>query len=129
MIGGEKLEFTADDPLFEQQPASGLSIESECGFIVGVSTALTPGLKREGAAREFVHSVQALRKEAGFDISDFINLSVEGSSEMENVVSEFEGYIKKETLAVDITVGSSIEGFLKEQDLDGGAVKIAVVKR
>ncbi len=48
--------------------------ENSRGFEVALDTALTPELKREGAARELTRAVNALRKEAKLTIQDRIIL-------------------------------------------------------
>ena len=52
----------------------GFASAEENGAVVIVSSELTPELMREGLAREIVHRIQNLRKEAGFEIADRIKL-------------------------------------------------------
>jgi isoleucyl-tRNA synthetase len=87
----------------------------ENGNFVFLDTALTDELVKEGVAREIVHTIQNLRKEANYDIADRIKLSI---SPLDEVVKDFENYIKEETLSVDIE--ESLEEFDISSTLDTG---------
>jgi len=75
--GTYKLESSAIGPIdicledFEITTESkpGFSGKKEGGDIVALDTRLTPELAAEGHARELVHKVQNLRKDAGFDVA------------------------------------------------------------
>jgi isoleucyl-tRNA synthetase len=41
-----------------------------------LDTSITPELKLEGYARELIRSIQEARKQAGYDVSDRISLSI-----------------------------------------------------
>ena len=45
---------------------------TEGGETVALEVTITPGLRREGLAREFVRLVQDARKSAGLDVTDRI---------------------------------------------------------
>lgn len=85
--------------------------------VLTLDTNVTPELKREGMARDFVRLVQTLRKDKGFNISDRIELSYNTSdSELMAAISENEGYIAEQVLAVKVSaecengVSDKIEG-------------------
>ncbi len=71
--------------------------------IVGVNTKLTRQLENEGLARELVHRVQNLRKQAGFDVTDRIFLHCTASPRLTEAIEEFKDYISRETLALRVT--------------------------
>ncbi|MCK4362557.1 MAG: isoleucine--tRNA ligase, partial [Dehalococcoidia bacterium] len=50
----------------------GLALAAEGGYAVALATAITPALADEGLARELVRRIQTMRKNAGFDIADYI---------------------------------------------------------
>jgi isoleucyl-tRNA synthetase len=70
--------------------------------VVTVSSELTPELVREGLAREIVHRIQNLRKEAGFEIADRIHAYVKGDGAVSAVLKAHGEYIAQETLAVQL---------------------------
>ena len=51
-----------------------------------------------GLSRELVSRIQSLRKESGFDITDRISLSIQGSEKLLDAVKRNDVYIKAETL-------------------------------
>jgi isoleucyl-tRNA synthetase len=76
--------------------------QGACGVVV-LSTELTPDLVAEGLAREFVHAVQTIRKEISCDYTDRLELGiVTASDELRKAIEQFAGYIKAETLAVQL---------------------------
>jgi isoleucyl-tRNA synthetase len=81
------------------------------GRFVILDKTLTDELVDEGIAREIVHTVQNMRKEAKLEISDRIILSI---SPENRAIERFKDYIMAETLSSNI---SNIEDSLSEQDL------------
>ncbi|UCH59392.1 MAG: isoleucine--tRNA ligase, partial [Anaerolineales bacterium] len=71
-VDGQRVELAPEEVLVQTQPAEGLAVASDKLATVAVDATLTPELKAEGLAREIVRRVQAMRKEAGFDIADRI---------------------------------------------------------
>ncbi|MCS7258489.1 MAG: isoleucine--tRNA ligase [candidate division WOR-3 bacterium] len=67
-----------------------------------IDPTLDKELINEGLAREFVHKVQNLRKEAGFEVADRIELYFDGTDNINEAVQRYEGYIKNEVLAVKL---------------------------
>ena len=59
-------------------------------------------LINEGIAREFIHNVQNIRKDAGFNIEDRIIIEFEGDAELSKAILQFEKYISSETLALNL---------------------------
>lgn len=79
------------------------AVEAEAGIVVILDTSLTPELEREGYARDMVRSIQSLRKEADLNVSDRIKVGLSADAEeIQKAISEFQDYIKSETLAVEI---------------------------
>jgi isoleucyl-tRNA synthetase len=79
---------------------------------VGLDTKITPELKAEGDAREFMRQVQDMRKKMGLEPKDRIMLAVRTSEGGEAVLKTFEDVIKKvtgaDTLSFDCTSGEEI---------------------
>jgi isoleucyl-tRNA synthetase len=69
---------------------------------VALDTTVTPELKTEGDAREFIRQVQELRKKAGLEPKDQVKLSVQTSGGGEEILRSFEDTIKKVTGAAMI---------------------------
>ena len=75
---------------------TGKDILSSEGIVISMDCSLTESLKREGQARDIVRMLQDMRKEANYDISDTIFVSLQGADE---VINEFGEYICNETLS------------------------------
>ena len=75
--------------------------------------------------REILRQCQVIRKEAGFNVSDRVRLSITSGSEFINeVVAQYKDSLMSETLSslCDVPSGS----FEKEFDIDGSAVTAAI---
>jgi len=62
---------------------------------VGLDLTITPGLKEEGDLRELLRNFQGLRKEAGLDPSDMIQLIIETNEVGQKFIQKFIVEIKK----------------------------------
>jgi isoleucyl-tRNA synthetase len=93
-------EFTLD-----YAPRDGWAVEHEDEYVVAVDTRLDEELILEGRVYDFIHTVQRLRREAGFEVTDRIVLTV---SEKERELLAHEDWIKSETLATAIEEGEEI---------------------
>lgn len=68
---------------------------------------ITPELKREGLAREVIRHVQSARKEAGLNVDDRINLSLQSNdADLSGAIKDNQDVIATETLANDIADAS-----------------------
>jgi len=76
-------------------------------FII-LNTSLDEELIKEGYAREFISKIQNLRKEKDFDIENRIKLYYNSNDYFDSVVEQFNDYIKKETLSLEIIKDKNI---------------------
>jgi len=84
---------------------------------------------QEGLAREIVHRIQNLRKEAGFEIADRIKTYYAADAEIAIVMRAFEQYISAETLSVALSDDAPEHGVHSETaDIDGRTVTLSVVR-
>ena len=103
----------------------GLSVQSEAGVVVALSTELTPELELEGDARDLVRAIQDLRKEAEFEFSDRIVLGLQGADDIMAAHSE---YVSGETLATSIVADARDARAVKTVDVGKRSVRISVAK-
>ncbi len=115
---------TAEDVITSRNPREGLVVASEGSIVVGLETALTPALVAEGNAREFVSHVQAMRKEADFEVTQRIVLAVKADAEMKAALEAHIDYVKNETLSTEVNISLG-KG---ETDLNGHPTGIEVRK-
>ena len=118
-----------EELLINGREREGFASAEENGAIAVVSVDLTPELLQEGLAREIVHRVQNLRKDAGFEIADRIKLYYRGDADVVGVVRAFGDYIAQETLAVALSDDAPEHGVHSEDaQIDGHEITLAVVK-
>ena len=129
----EGVEVSADDVAVLRRPKAGLVVAASGVVVVGIETALTPELILEGDAREFVSHVQAMRKEADFEVTQRIALAVETDDAMKKALEIHAEYVKNETLALELDVGAAGSGVAGadavDAKLNGRDVRIAIRKR
>jgi len=119
----EGVEIAPEDIIVTRTPRAGLVVASQGEVVVGLETALTPELVSEGLAREFVSHVQAMRKQADFEVTQRIAVTVEAGAEVRAALEAHEAYVKGETLALSLGF-APVDG--EKTDLNGRAATIAV---
>jgi isoleucyl-tRNA synthetase len=112
-----------DDVTLALQPLEGYEVEAEAGHAVALQLELDDELRREGLAREIVHAVQNARKEAGLEITDRIELSLGGDSDLLAAAREHEHYLAGEVLATSVAYGNTDGAATR---VDGRDLRIAV---
>ncbi len=107
----------------------GFASAEEGGAVVIVSTELTPELVLEGLAREIVHRIQNLRKDAGFEIADRIKTYYDGDATIRDVMQRHADYVRQETLSVEVSANAPEHGVHSESaNIDGHEVTLSVVR-
>lgn len=105
-IGGQTLQLEPADVLISTEQATDWATADEAGVQVALLTTLNDDLVLEGMARDFVRQVQQLRKEANLEIENRIVVTFQAEEpKVGQAVSEWERYIKEETLADAVTAG------------------------
>jgi isoleucyl-tRNA synthetase len=95
-------ELGPDEVLVERHGREGWAVAAEDGLTVALDLSLDPELELEGRVRDVIHSVNALRRELGLEITDRIVLTV---PQRDADLLAHEGWIKEETLAVSVEAG------------------------
>jgi len=126
VIDGKDLEIEPEELLVEIRNKENMGVETDGEFTVGLSTDISEELKAEGFARELVHQIQNLRKEAGFQIENTIDTAIEAPEEQLKLVGDFTDYINKETLTGNMLQSFSDDMFVKEVNVNGIMVKIGI---
>lgn len=120
----EGVSVEAEDVVVLRTPKAGLVVASSGAVVVGLETALTPELVAEGNAREFVSHVQAMRKEADFEVTQRIVVAVACDAEMKSALATHLDYVKNEILATEVTLAEGTG----DTDLNGHQTSIRVAK-
>ena len=126
-LNGEQVVFTEQDLLISTESKEGFISASENGHTVVLDVNLTDELIAEGIVREVVSKVQTMRKEAGFNVTDRINLYFVTGSMVADVIKNNQNHIAKVVLADSINEGK-LNGYQKDWDINGEQVTLAVEK-
>lgn len=128
-INGQDVELLADDVEIISEDIPGWQVANEGKLTVALDVTVTDDLRNEGIAREFINRIQNIRKEAGFDVTDKINLRIEDHDYIREAVKKHSAYIGSQTLAADVRLVSGLPGDnTREVDIDEVMVKISVEK-
>ena len=101
-VNGGTFSITKEDVEVLHEDLHGWLVEADGGLTVALDTEITPDLRNEGFAREFVNRVQNMRKDAGFDVTDRISIYYSGTELLKAALEAMHEYIAHETLAVDV---------------------------
>jgi isoleucyl-tRNA synthetase len=128
-IDSHEIHLELDDVEIISQPKENMAVHSESGLTVALDLALSEQLIEEGVAREFVNRVQNLRKEAGFEVMDHIQIEVEKlDSGLEKAIKNQQNYICTETLADQIVYGNVNQTFNREVVIDNHKFIVGLFK-
>ena len=124
---GETVALKEEDLLIDMAQTEGYVSESDGDVTVALDTALTPELIEEGFVRELVSKIQTMRKEAGFEVTDHINVYQNGNDKLEKILEKYADTIKREVLAEHIFLKETA-GFKKEWNINGENGTLGVEK-
>ena len=105
---------------------SGFVAAEDRGVTVALNSELTPELLFEGTERELVSKIQNMRKEAGFEVTDRIEIYYKDAGSMTNAVLE-KARFAGDVLAVKVVLGSA-DGFTAVQNINGEKVCLTLVR-
>ena len=115
---GTKVELAKEDLLIDMAQVPGFVSEGDNFVTVVLDTNLTPELIEEGFVREIISKIQTMRKEAGFEVMNHINVFQDGNDKLAEILKKHTEEIKKEVLADNILIGT-MSGYTKEWDING----------
>jgi isoleucyl-tRNA synthetase len=128
-VDGQVVELKPEEVLVQTHPAEGLAVAADKQATVAVEAQVTPELRAEGLAREVVRRVQAMRKDASFEIADRITTYYQAQGDLAEVFQTWAEYIQAETLSTELVPGSAPEGAYQETQNVDGQVLVLAVKR
>ena len=98
------------------------------GEEIKLDIVMTPELKEEGIVREFVRTVQDMRRELGMKPGEKVRCQIMGSERIAAILVRWEREIKKDTNAAELKAGGKkVYKLERESDLDGEKLWIGIL--
>lgn len=127
VINGEIVALGKEDILVSVVNKSGFAAESDFNMTVILDTNITRELMLEGTMRELVSKIQTMRKDAGFEVTDHIEIGYVAENSSKEVLENGD-MLKVDVLADSISEGL-FEGYTKEWNINGDNVTISIRKK
>ncbi len=106
LAGGVTLELDEFELVARARP--GHAVAEEGDLLVALDTTLTPQLEAEGMARELAHRLQGLRKAAGYEISDRVEVAVGADAGTVARLAPYREWLAAELLATRLEMGPGL---------------------
>ncbi len=132
-FGEATVVLTKEDLLIDVAQKEGFVTEEDNYVTVVLDTNLTKELIEEGFMREIISKIQTMRKEAGFEVTDHIQVYAGDDSQKVSEIFRSHGEeIGGEVLADEVILGSERlqvdAAFTKEWNINGENVTLGVTK-
>jgi isoleucyl-tRNA synthetase len=129
-VGGVVLQ--PDEFELTARAKPGHEVAEEGDLLVALDTTVDDELEAEGLAREVAHRLQALRREAGFEISDRIRVAIGGDATAVERLASHRDWLAEELLAVELDLGPGASltdaGQRETVSFDGLRLDLAVAR-
>jgi isoleucyl-tRNA synthetase len=129
-IEGKLFTIGIEDIELRSQDREGYVAELNNSYGVVLSTALDRDLIEEGFARELVNKIQNMRKSAGYDVLDRIEVGIESTGQVLAAIESHGEFICKETLCDNLTAGLPGSHVIKQEwEINGELAVISVYRK
>lgn len=108
-LSDQSIQIEVEDVEISSEDIPGWAVETEGRYTVALDTSLTEALINEGVARELVNRIQNFRKEAGFDVTDKIDLKIVSNHHIDGAINSNKDYICSETLSNSLELVDTVE--------------------
>ena len=109
-IEGDTIALETEDFEISTDDIPGWLVATEGNYTVALDETISPALKNEGIAREFVNRIQNLRKESGLEVTDRIELRIKSDDKINLAINDNLNYICSETLANSLGLVEELSG-------------------
>ena len=123
------IELTEDDLLIDTAQKEGLMAQSDRGYTVVLDTTLTPELIEEGFVRELISKLQTMRREADFEVQDYIEAYYDDNDHVGEIIERNADQITKDVLATSIKRHKGEDGYKKAWKVNGEDITLVVSRK
>ncbi len=128
-IDGTNVILAKDDVLTSPMQKPGFTAMEDRGVTVVLDTNLTEELIREGYAREVISKVQTMRRDAGFEVTDRIEIAYSADDTLAEAIEGCADMIRNGTLALRLERKEADASWTaKEWDINDRKASLAVRK-
>ena len=127
-VEGQTIELTEDDLLIDTAQKEGLMAKSDYGYTVVLDTSLTPELIEEGFVREIISKLQTMRREADFEVQDYIQVYYADNDKLGQIIEDNSNEIMKDVLATSISKYNNEDGYKKDWKVNGEDITLVVTR-
>lgn len=124
-LNSGEVELQPEDVDITMSQTEGFATQRYGSVTIALETTLSQELIEEGFVREIISKLQTMRKENGFQVVDHITVYAAGNDKLVDIMSRNEDLLKKVVLADKVVYGST-EGFVKEWNINGEDITLAV---
>ncbi|HWH23626.1 MAG TPA: DUF5915 domain-containing protein, partial [Candidatus Limnocylindria bacterium] len=96
------VELAADEVEIQATPRAGTAVAHDEGLVVIIDTELDDELRAEGDAREVQRAVQELRRQAGFELDELVDVWIDADAGVLARLEPFLEHVADDTLAARI---------------------------
>ena len=125
-IEGDDVVLKYEDLQIFTESANGYVAAEDKGITVALDTELTEELIFEGIEREIVSKIQNMRKDAGFEVTDRIEVYYKAEGKAQKVLAK--AAFAKDVLAEKVAEGNP-DGYCKEQNINGERVVLTLIRK
>lgn len=108
-LDGQEIELAPEDLDIRIVEKEGTVAQRDGNLLLVLELEITPALREEGLAREFVNRVQGMRKTLDLQYEQRIALEFAVDEPVRSAVLKHASYIMSETLAVSLTENSGLD--------------------
>ena len=122
----------ADEFELTARARPGHEVAEDGDLLVALDTTVDADLEAEGLAREVAHRLQAMRKAAGYEIDDRVEVAVRGDAEAVGRLAPYRDWLADELLAprLDLGEGARLDAPDRQErvELDGVTLDLSVAR-
>jgi isoleucyl-tRNA synthetase len=103
-LSDKTIDLSIDDVEILTEDLPGWTVLTENGITVALDININTTLKEEGLAREVVNRIQNIRKNNGYDVTDYIKLKIKHNELIDSAINNNKDYICSETLTKQLEI-------------------------
>lgn len=126
-VGDVTVELTKDDLLIDMAQKEGYVSQENTKLTIVLDTNLTEELIEEGFVYEIISKIQTMRKDADFEVTDHIRVSLNGNEKLSAIAARNAEAICTKVLADELATEKAFQ-VTKEWNVNGENVRISLDK-